>query len=248
MKTQLRKFKLLIESTRTLLLLLKLMFNKLLFLLNLQTKLKEMLHILKLNLEHLNELMFSQSLNHGLMKNILKLLKLLMYLKDQLSHSLNQDQNQSEEMFQSLLLPNLFKNKIKLNKLQDHNQLPSDNPNLFNQEETNQMNLQQDNPIKQLKNNQNNNNLLNQKLTSHLLQDTDIQTWSHSLNNNSLQLKTTNTEVTSLLTILSLLKKILSVELFKLMRKLLIFMTFLVSTSIKLKKLNGTTNLQNLAT
>lgn len=224
------------------------MFNKLLFLLNLQTKLKEMLHILKLNLEHLNELMFSQSLNHGLMKNILKLLKLLMYLKDQLSHSLNQDQNQSEEMFQSLLLPNLFKNKIKLNKLQDHNQLPSDNPNLFNQEETNQMNLQQDNPIKQLKNNQNNNNLLNQKLTSHLLQDTDIQTWSHSLNNNSLQLKTTNTEVTSLLTILSLLKKILSVELFKLMRKLLIFMTFLVSTSIKLKKLNGTTNLQNLAT
>lgn len=233
MKTQLRKFKLLIESTRTLLLLLKLMFNKLLFLLNLQTKLKEMLHILKLNLEHLNELMFSQSLNHGLMKNILKLLKLLMYLKDQLSHSLNQDQNQSEEMFQSLLLPNLFKNKIKLNKLQDHNQLPSDNPNLFNQEETNQMNLQQDNPIKQLKNNQNNNNLLNQKLTSHLLQDTDIQTWSHSLNNNSLQLKTTNTEVTSLLTILSLLKKILSVELFKLMRKLLIFMTFLVSTSIK---------------
>lgn len=209
------------------------MFNKLLFLLNLQTKLKEMLHILKLNLEHLNELMFSQSLNHGLMKNILKLLKLLMYLKDQLSHSLNQDQNQSEEMFQSLLLPNLFKNKIKLNKLQDHNQLPSDNPNLFNQEETNQMNLQQDNPIKQLKNNQNNNNLLNQKLTSHLLQDTDIQTWSHSLNNNSLQLKTTNTEVTSLLTILSLLKKILSVELFKLMRKLLIFMTFLVSTSIK---------------
>lgn len=248
MKTQLRKFKLLIESTRTLLLLLKLMFNKLLFLLNLQTKLKEMLHILKLNLEHLNELMFSQSLNHGLMKNILKLLKLLMYLKDQLSHSLNQDQNQSEEMFQSLLLPNLFKNKIKLNKLQDHNQLPSDNPNLFNQEETNQMNLQQDNPIKQLKNNQNNNNLLNQKLTSPLLQDTDIQTWSHSLNNNSLQLKTTNTEVTSLLTILSLLKKILSVELFKLMRKLLIFMTFLVSTSIKLKKLNGTTNLQNLAT
>lgn len=248
MKTQLRKFKLLIESTRTLLLLLKLMFNKLLFLLNLQTKLKEMLHILKLNLEHLNELMFSQSLNHGLMKNILKLLKLLMYLKDQLSHSLNQDQNQSEEMFQSLLLPNLFKNKIKLNKLQDHNQLPSDNPNLFNQEETNQMNLQQDNPIKQLKNNQNNNNLLNQKLTSHLLQDTDIQTWSHSLNNNSLQLKTTNTEVTSLLTILSLLKKILSVELFKLMRKLLIFMTFLVSTSIKLKKLNGTINLQNLAT
>jgi len=176
MKIQLRKFKLSIESTKTLLLLLKLMFNRLLFLHNLQTKLKETSHILKLNPALLKELMFSQSLNHGHMKNILKLLKILMSLKDLLSHSLNQDQNQSEEMFQSQLLQNLFNNKIKLNKLQDH-KLLSDNLNPFNLKETNQSkNLQQDNLIKHLKNNQNNNNLLNLKLISHHQQDTDIQT------------------------------------------------------------------------
>lgn len=90
-----------------------------------------MLLILKLNLVHLKELMFSQSLNHGLMKNILKLLKILMFLKS--LHSLNQDLNQSEEMFQSLSLLNLFNNKIKLNKLQDLN-LSSDNLNPLNQE------------------------------------------------------------------------------------------------------------------
>ena len=167
MKTQLRKFKLLIESTKTLLLLLRLMFNKLLFLLNLLIKLKEMLLILKLNLVHLKELMFSQSLNHGLMKNILKLLKILMFLKS--LHSLNQDLNQSEEMFQSLSLLNLFNNKIKLNKLQDLN-LSSDNLNPLNQEVMNQKkNLLQDYLIKLLKNNQNNNNLLNQKLILHSL-------------------------------------------------------------------------------
>lgn len=176
MKIQLRKFKLSIESTKTLLLLLKLMFNRLLFLHNLQTKLKETSHILKLNPALLKELMFSQSLNHGHMKNILKLLKILMSLKDLLSHSLNQDQNQSEEMFQSQLLQNLFSNKIKLNKFQDH-KLLSDNLNPFNLKETNQSkNLQQDNLIKHLKNNQNNNNLLNLKLISHHQQDTDIQT------------------------------------------------------------------------
>lgn len=143
------------------------MFNKLLFLLNLLIKLKEMLLILKLNLVHLKELMFSQSLNHGLMKNILKLLKILMFLKS--LHSLNQDLNKSEEMFQSLSLLNLFNNKIKLNKLQDPN-LSSDNLNPLNQEVMNQKkNLLQDYLIKLLKNNQNNNNLLNQKLILHSL-------------------------------------------------------------------------------
>ena len=126
-----------------------------------------MLLILKLNLVHLKELMFSQSLNHGLMKNILKLLKILMFLKS--LHSLNQDLNQSEEMFQSLSLLNLFNNKIKLNKLQDLN-LSSDNLNPLNQEVMNQKkNLLQDYLIKLLKNNQNNNNLLNQKLILHSL-------------------------------------------------------------------------------
>lgn len=126
-----------------------------------------MLLILKLNLVHLKELMFSQSLNHGLMKNILKLLKILMFLKS--LHSLNQDLNKSEEMFQSLSLLNLFNNKIKLNKLQDLN-LSSDNLNPLNQEVMNQKkNLLQDYLIKLLKNNQNNNNLLNQKLILHSL-------------------------------------------------------------------------------
>lgn len=126
-----------------------------------------MLLILKLNLVHLKELMFSQSLNHGLMKNILKLLKILMFLKS--LHSLNQDLNKSEEMFQSLSLLNLFNNKIKLNKLQDPN-LSSDNLNPLNQEVMNQKkNLLQDYLIKLLKNNQNNNNLLNQKLILHSL-------------------------------------------------------------------------------
>ena len=143
------------------------MFNKLLFLLNLLIKLKEILLILKLNLVHLKELMFSQSLNHGLMKNILKLLKILMFLKS--LHSLNQDLNKSEEMFQSLSLLNLFNNKIILNKLQDPN-LSSDNLNPLNQEVMNQKkNLLQDFLIKLLKNNQNNNNLLNQKLILHSL-------------------------------------------------------------------------------
>lgn len=152
------------------------MFNRLLFLLNLQTKLKETSLILKLNPALLKELMYSQSLNHGHMMNILKLLKILMSLKDLLSHSLNQNQNQLEEMFQSQLLQNQFNNKIKLNKLQDHNLL-SDNLNPFNQKETSQSkNLQQDNLIRHPKNNQNNNNLLNLKLISHHQQDTDIQT------------------------------------------------------------------------
>lgn len=133
-----------------------------------------MLLILKLNPVHLKELMFNQSLNHGLMKNILKLLKLLMYLKSPHRHSHSQDLNQLEEMFQSQLSLNLFKNKIKLNKLQDPNL--SDNLNQFNQKETNQKNLLQDNPIKLLKNNQINNNLLNQKLILHPQLDTDIQT------------------------------------------------------------------------